>query len=288
MAAKKPASAKSGGAGSRRTATKGAGLATSQKKKRPRTKPKMTPPEVTDAAAGQKAAEELYESHEELQAIYDGMFDGLLIADRQTRKFLRANSAMCQMLGYSERELLGLSVSDIHPPNALPDVLEQFKDLVGGRKFLAESIPFQRKDGSVFYADVAVRANYVKYRGRPCAISFVRDVSERKWAEEELAKHRDHLEELVAQRTSELAKSNRQLFRQIGERKQAEEALKQARDELESRVQQRTAELEAAVRRLRTEVNGPKRRCARKGTSAQAFCGLPQPSSSPSAQTDGR
>jgi len=49
------------------------------------------------------------------------------------------------------------------------------------------------------------------------------NVTERIKAEEELRKHRDHLEELVAVRTAELAAANEQLQREITERKRAEE-----------------------------------------------------------------
>jgi PAS domain-containing protein len=45
------------------------------------------------------AAEALQRSHGEIQAIYDGMTDGLLIADVETKRFVRANPAICSMLG---------------------------------------------------------------------------------------------------------------------------------------------------------------------------------------------
>jgi len=46
-------------------------------------------------------------------------------------------------------------------------------------------------------------------------------------AEEELGKYRDHLEQLVEERTVELTRANEQLQREIAERKQAEDALRQ-------------------------------------------------------------
>jgi PAS domain S-box-containing protein len=51
-------------------------------------------------------------------------------------------------------------------------------------------------------------------------------------AEAELAKHRDHLEELVRQRTSELETANAQLRHEITHRKVAEEALLHAAEDL--------------------------------------------------------
>ena len=59
-----------------------------------------------------------------------------------------------------------------------------------------------------------------------------RDITERKRAEEELGEYRQHLEELVKQRTRELELSNEQLQKEIAERQRAAEALKRTADEL--------------------------------------------------------
>jgi len=55
------------------------------------------------------------------------------------------------------------------------------------------------------------------------------NICERKRAEAELARHRDHLEELVEERTSELARANQKLLLEIAERKKAEQALREER-----------------------------------------------------------
>lgn len=66
-------------------------------------------------------------------------------------------------------------------------------------------------------------------------------------AEAELSRHRDHLEELVRQRTAELEAANRQL-------QAAEADLHRERDQLEIRVNERTADLSAANRALHAEM----------------------------------
>ncbi|MHC4718217.1 MAG: hybrid sensor histidine kinase/response regulator, partial [Planctomycetota bacterium] len=58
------------------------------------------------------------------------------------------------------------------------------------------------------------------------ADSFRHMIAIRKQAEEELRQHRDRLEELVAERTGELALSNRDLQREMGERKRVEQELR--------------------------------------------------------------
>ena len=57
-----------------------------------------------------------------------------------------------------------------------------------------------------------------------------RDISERKRIEEELRQYRDHLEELVEKRTTELQKANEKLQEEIGEHKQTGEALRQSEE----------------------------------------------------------
>ena len=54
---------------------------------------------------------------------------------------------------------------------------------------------------------------------------------ERKQSEEELKKHRDHLEELVEKRTLGLKRANKQLLREINERKLAEEEIRASLEE---------------------------------------------------------
>ncbi|MHB8203216.1 MAG: PAS domain S-box protein, partial [Desulfomonilaceae bacterium] len=54
---------------------------------------------------------------------------------------------------------------------------------------------------------------------------------ERLASEQELKSHRDHLEELVRERTAEIASKNSILTEEITERKQAEEALRRSEDQ---------------------------------------------------------
>ncbi|MDY7036010.1 MAG: PAS domain S-box protein [Thermodesulfobacteriota bacterium] len=56
------------------------------------------------------------------------------------------------------------------------------------------------------------------------------DITGSKKIEEELRKHRDHLDELVKERTAELTTTNEQLHKEITERRQAEEALRESEE----------------------------------------------------------
>jgi len=84
-----------------------------------------------------------------------------------------------------------------------------------GRDYDIFDFPFTDADGSTLILEMGI------------------DITERKQAEAELEQHRNHLEELVQQRTSALEAANKQLQKEMAERKQAEEAILQAKDEWE-------------------------------------------------------
>jgi diguanylate cyclase (GGDEF)-like protein len=67
-------------------------------------------------------------------------------------------------------------------------------------------------------------------------IQLQKEIAEREQAEEELRKHKTHLEELVAERTAELRNMNDELQREIAERKQLEGALENTNYKLHSLV----------------------------------------------------
>jgi len=133
----------------------------------------------------------LRESEEKFRTIFDRASDGILIADPITKHFLHGNATICSMLKYTEAEVASLTINDIHPPQELPHVLEEFKKQICGEKVLAESLPLLRKDGSVFYADVCSAP--ISIGGKNYLVGIFRDITERKDAEQNLRKQREEL-----------------------------------------------------------------------------------------------
>ena len=86
----------------------------------------------------------------------------------------------------------------------------------------------RHKDGSAF--PVGLSTALIKDDlGDPIAmVGIIRDVSERKWAEDELRKHRERLQDLVDERTLELTAANERLQQEIVEREKVEEELLRA------------------------------------------------------------
>ena len=140
-----------------------------------------------------KAAElQIRQSEATLAALFDGIGDGILVADTETRRFVRANDAICRMLGYTAEEICRLSVEQIHPREALPRVLAEFALQTSGKKPLVTDLPVLRKDGSVFYADISARR--LPLDGWNCAVGVFRDITERKRGEADLRQRQEELQ----------------------------------------------------------------------------------------------
>jgi len=139
---------------------------------------------MRDVTKRKQAEAALQESEQRFRAIFDQAADGILLADPETMKFTVGNPAICNMLGYSPEEIQTLGIPDIHPPESLPHVLAEFQRQARSEITLAENIPVQRKDGSVFYADV--NAAHVDMGGRPYLRGSFRDVTKRREAEQAL------------------------------------------------------------------------------------------------------
>ena len=124
------------------------------------------------------------ESELKFQALFEKAHDGILLADVQSKKFTAANARMCKMLGYRSDELTKIGVEQIHPAEALSHVLEQFAKQSRGEIELATELPVQRKDGSIFFADV--NSFPITLNGQAYLAGFFRDVTERKNSETHL------------------------------------------------------------------------------------------------------
>jgi PAS domain S-box-containing protein len=143
----------------------------------------------------QSAEALLQADNDELRAVCEGMVDGLAVVDLHSSRYLRVNAAMCRMLGYAEEELRNLTVRDLHPADALPQVLLVFQADAPQRQRYHESVPCLHKDGSVLYADIGTVT--IVPKGRRCLAVFFRDVTHRVQSEDALRQERRILRQLL-------------------------------------------------------------------------------------------
>lgn len=118
----------------------------------------------------------LRESETKYQVILEGSLHGILAVDIETKRFLFANPAICQMLGYSEEALLRMGIADIHPRNARDRVMAEFDRLLQGERMTMSPLPCLRKDGTIVYAYISGSA-IVDLQGRRCIVGFFESVN---------------------------------------------------------------------------------------------------------------
>jgi PAS domain S-box-containing protein len=111
------------------------------------------------------------------------------------------NDYACTSLGYSKDELCALSIFDIDPAITREKIYEINRMLDASGSATYETI-HQRRDGTTF--PVEITANLLQFHGKTFGISFVKDITERKRAEESLReskawlKQKDMLEESIS------------------------------------------------------------------------------------------
>jgi len=127
----------------------------------------------------------LEESERKHRLLFENAKDAvfLLDAERDYGRIIDANPAAAKMHGYSRYELLNLNRRDLLAPDHAKKFDERFKNAIHDKRFVAESIHV-RKDGTVF--PVEVSASLINIDGHKYFLTFDRDITERKQAEEKL------------------------------------------------------------------------------------------------------
>jgi len=124
--------------------------------------------------------EELKQSREKLLQYMKFAPDAIFIADMNGH-YISVNPAACTLLGYTEDELLNMSIPDILPSELRIKGMEGFRNLTAEGIQKAETI-FLNKNGS----RVWISLDAVKIPDGTF-MAFCRDISDRKKAEKELA-----------------------------------------------------------------------------------------------------
>ncbi len=161
---------------------------------------------------------------------------GVFVA--KDREFIYVNEKLAEMHGYSVDEIVGkMDAKELVHPEDLPHLKERLMNILSG-KAASGLITFRghTKTGQIVHVE-RHDFHFTNWEGRPVIIGTAVDVTERKKAEEELKKYRDHLQELVEDRTRQLVEVNEELRRDIEKRKQVESALEiKSRDLEEANV----------------------------------------------------
>lgn len=137
--------------------------------------------EVGKRTAALAASEQNFRAFFELASV------GVAQVDARSGQFRQINKKHCELVGYSEEEMLNLSFRDITHPEDLELDRQQRRDLIAGAiaEFTVEK-RYLHKNGGVVWVIVTVSPLWKPGEQPDCSLAVVRDITKRKMAEEAL------------------------------------------------------------------------------------------------------
>jgi len=153
---------------------------------------------IQDITERKQAEEELRKNEEKFRNVFDWANDAIMLHIPATEgaagRFIDMNQIACRMLGYSRDELLTMGPADIVPTELHP-LLGEINRRVAIQDSQLIEIRLLRKDGTTI--PVESSAHLITYEGKRIWLSHIRDITERKHAEEELRTSRSQLRALA-------------------------------------------------------------------------------------------
>jgi len=143
---------------------------------------------IRDVTERKQVEEALKASERNYREIFNAVSDMIFVHDIQTGAFLDVNSIGCEMFGYSLAEMRRLSIGEIslgEPPFTQQDAVLRFRKAAEEGPQLFQWL-CRKKSGENFWVEVSLRRACIDEEDRVLAV--VRDITDHKRAEEEIAK----------------------------------------------------------------------------------------------------
>lgn len=176
---------------------------------------------VRDITEKSVAINRLKDSEQKFKAISNQTMEGITVADMDGN-YLFVNPGFCKMSGYTQEELLKLTVFDMKAKNQDHSSFAESKEKMEGKPI---RVILQRKDGSEYFTEII--GNVLNVGTDKYVLGTIRDISDQVKYEERITQLNKDLEHKVEERTKELQESVITLNKEIERRKDIEQQLKE-------------------------------------------------------------
>ncbi len=138
---------------------------------------------LADITERKRAEQALRESQDRYRTLVEESFDGIFV--QKAAKIVFANSRLCEMLGYDKGELEGKDHWVVYHPSYQELTRERAQARMRGEYVPSRyEVKLLRKDGTSFDGEISARA--IRFGTEPGIQVWVRDITERKRAAENL------------------------------------------------------------------------------------------------------
>ncbi|MGA9754274.1 MAG: diguanylate cyclase [Desulfobaccales bacterium] len=141
-----------------------------------------------------EGANRILASEARFRAIFAAAPEAVFVYDPETRRILDANPFMAQWLGYGPEELVGLDIDQVRSSDSLGPQEECAWEGSDGLP-LSSDLRYRKRDGAL--VDVECTAAKILHGDQIRELVFVRDITERKRAENEVRQAKEYLENII-------------------------------------------------------------------------------------------
>ncbi len=132
-------------------------------------------------------------------------------------EFTFISPSITRLIGYTPEEFVRLKTTDYLTVDANKMVTAAFNEsALNLKKGSEQKINLQleciRKDGTSFWGELQMKSSIFGEEAEPSYIGVLRDITTHKKAEDELANYREHLEDLVEERSKQLKNAQKELL----------------------------------------------------------------------------
>lgn len=182
---------------------------------------------VVDITERKEAEKRLRQSEERFRATFEQAAVGFAIVAPDGH-WLRVNQKLCEMVGYTNEEMLERTFQDItHPADLRANLTLVGKLLAGELTTYSMEKRYFQKNGSIIWINLTVSLVHKPSGEANYFISVIEDISGRKRAEEEIHRLNAELEQRVIERTAELEAARQSLVDRVHDLQEALDQVKQ-------------------------------------------------------------